>query len=173
MIGWRGSVGGIGGNAGYAPLDEAVVQALAERLAGSAMRWRGRGLSLFSVDAGGCGLCLVELRMLAAPAYDLERHGLRFVASPREADVLLVSGAMTRTLRDAVVQAWNAMPDPKLVVALGDCAIDGGVFKGSYATAGGVDNALTVDVTVAGCPPTPAQVLGALQTLAAAIARLS
>ena len=93
--------------------------------------------------------------MLNSIVYDLERFGLRFVASPRHADVLMVTGPMTRNMHEALLRTWSATPDPKWVVAVGDCAIDGGVFKGSYAISGGVDAALPVDLVIRGCPPTP------------------
>ena len=109
--------------------------------------------------------------MLAGAVYDLERFGLRFVASPRHADVLLVTGPVTRTMHGALVRTWQAMAEPKWVVAVGDCGIDGGVFKGSYAVSGGVDAAVPVDLVIRGCPPTPLQVLDGLRTLVEANAR--
>jgi Ni,Fe-hydrogenase III small subunit len=117
------------------------------------------------VDCGSCNGCELEIRMLDSIVYDLERFGLRFVPSPRHADVLLVTGPVTLNMREALLRTWDAAPDPKWVVAVGDCAIDGGVFKGSYAIAGGVDAALPVDLVVRGCPPTPAQMLDGLRAL--------
>ena len=146
-------------------IDEAATRLLADRLDAAAQRRLGRSLAIRMLDAGSCNGCELEIRMLTAITYDLERFGLRFVASPRHADVLLVTGPVTRTMQAPLRRAWNAMPDPKWVVAVGDCAIDGGVFKGSYAIAGGADAALTVDLVVRGCPPTPAQVLNGLRTL--------
>jgi Ni,Fe-hydrogenase III small subunit len=109
--------------------------------------------------------------MLNSIVYDLERFGLRFVASPRHADVLLVTGPVTRNMHEALLRTWTSTPDPKWVVAVGDCAIDGGVFKGSYAITGGIDSALPVDLTIRGCPPTPAQLLDGLRSLLEANSR--
>jgi len=154
----------------HAPDDEAA-QAFAVRLDAAAQQRLGRSLAIRSVNAGGCNGCELELRMLGAAVYDLERFGLRFVTSPRHADVLLVTGPVTRTMHAALVRTWQAMPDPKWVVAVGDCGIDGGVFKGSYAVSGGVDAAVPVDLTIRGCPPTPLQLLDGLRTLLEANAR--
>jgi Ni,Fe-hydrogenase III small subunit len=109
--------------------------------------------------------------MLGSIVYDLERYGLRFVASPRHANVLLVTGPVTRNMHEALVRTWTATPDPKWVVALGDCAIDGGVFKGSPAISGGIDAAVPVDLVIRGCPPTPATILAALCALVEANAQ--
>jgi len=138
---------------------------LAERLAAAALARLGRSLAIRMVAAGGCNGCEVELRLLASAVYDLERFGLRIVASPRHADVLLVAGPVTRTMHEAVLRTWQATPDPKWVVAVGDCAIDGGVFRGSYAISGGADAVLPVDMAIRGCPPTPAQLLDGLRCL--------
>jgi Ni,Fe-hydrogenase III small subunit len=155
------------GPATVAPVtpDAAATQVLAERLAAAAQARLGRSLSIRQVDAGSCNGCELEINMLNGIVYDLERFGLRFVASPRHADVLLVTGPVTRNMHDALVRTWQATPDPKWVVAVGDCAIDGGVFKGSYAISGGVDAAVPVDLTIRGCPPTPAQMLDGLRCL--------
>ena len=115
----------------------------------------GRSLAILHVDAGSCGGCEIELRAVRRAVYDLERFGMRFVSSPRHADVLLVTGPVTRNLVEALEQAHAAMPEPKFVVAVGDCAVDGGVFKGSYAVTGGVGTTLPVDLLISGCPPTP------------------
>jgi len=151
--------------------DEEAARALAVRLEAASQRRPGRGLAIRAVNAGGCNGCELELRMLAGAVYDLERFGLRFVASPRHADVLLVTGPVTRAMHGALVRTWQAMPEPKWVVAVGDCGIDGGVFKGSYAVSGGVDTAVPVDLTIRGCPPTPLQMLDGLRTLVEANAR--
>jgi Ni,Fe-hydrogenase III small subunit len=152
-------------------IDEATTQALAERLDAAAQQRLGRSLAIRHVDGGGCNGCELEIAMLASVVYDLERFGLRFVASPRHADVLLVTGPVTRTMQEAVLRTWQATPDPKWVVAVGDCAVDGGVFKGSYAVAGGVEAAIPVDLVVRGCPPAPAQILDGLRALLEANAR--
>jgi len=147
------------------PLDAAATRALAERLEAAAQRRLGRSLAIWPVDGGSCNGCELEIRMLNSIVYDLERFGLRFVASPRHADVLLVTGPVTRNLHEAVLRTFDATPDPKWVVAMGDCAIDGGVFKGSYAISGAVGMVLPVDLVVRGCPPTPAQLLSGLRAL--------
>lgn len=145
--------------------DPPTVAALAARLQAASQRRLGRSLAIRHVDAGSCNGCELELRMLGSAIYDLERFGLRFVASPRHADVLLVTGPVTRNMHEALLRAWAATPEPKWVVAAGDCAIDGGVFKGSYAVIGGVEAALPVDLMIRGCPPTPTQLLDGLRAL--------
>ncbi len=144
---------------------------MAARLDAAAQQRLGRSLAIRAVNAGGCNGCELELRMLAGAVFDLERFGIRFVASPRHADVLLVTGPVSKTMHGALVRTWQAMPEPKWVVAVGDCGIDGGVFKGSYAVSGGVDTAVPVDLTIRGCPPTPLQMLDGLRTLLEANAR--
>ncbi|KAA5612966.1 NADH-quinone oxidoreductase subunit NuoB [Rhodovastum atsumiense] len=152
-------------------VDEAATRALAERLAAASQRALGRSLAIRQVDAGSCNGCELEIHMLNGIVYDLERFGLRFVASPRHADVLLVTGPLTRNMQEALLRTWTATPDPKWVVAVGDCAIDGGAFKGSYAVAGGIEAAVPVDLVIRGCPPTPAQMLDGLRALVEANAR--
>ena len=146
-------------------IDEAATHELGARLAATSQQKLGRSLSIRQVDAGSCNGCELEIQMLSSIVYDLERFGLRFVASPRHADVLLVTGPITRNMADALLRTYNATPDPKFVVAVGDCAVDGGVFKGSYAIAGGVDTTIPVDLIIRGCPPTPAQLLEGLRLL--------
>ncbi len=153
------------------PVDAATTRALADRLAAASQARLGRSLAIRHVDSGSCNACELELQMLNSIVYDLERFGLRFVASPRHADVLLVTGPVSRNMQDALVRTWNATPDPKWVVAVGDCAIDGGVFKGRHAVMGGVESALQVDLLIQGCPPTPAQMLEGLRALVEANAR--
>ena len=142
-----------------------VVQALAERLEAAAQARLGRSLAIRHVDAGSCNGCELEINALAGVVYDLERFGVRFVASPRHADVLLVTGPLSRNMREALERTWACTPDPKWVVAAGDCAVDGGVFKGSYAVEGGVGAALPVDLIIPGCPPMPTQLLEGLLAL--------
>ena len=144
------------------------VAALAARLDAAAQVRLGRSLALFHVPAGGCGGCERELRALLGPLYALQRFGLGFVATPRQADVLVATGPLTGNMRGALLQAYAAMPEPRLVMAVGDCAVDGGVFKGSYAVDGGIAAALPVDLLVRGCPPGPADILAGLLTLLAA-----
>jgi Ni,Fe-hydrogenase III small subunit len=131
----------------------------------------GRSLAIRHLDAGSCGGCEIELRALNRAVFDLQRYGLRFVDSPRHADVLLVTGPLTRNLTEALEQAYTAMPEPKFVVAVGDCAVDGGVFKGSYAVVGGVGTTLPVDLLISGCPPAPERILAGLRALLEANAR--
>ena len=125
----------------------------------------GRSLSIRHVDAGSCNACELEIHALTNPYYDLERYGLRFVASPRHADVLLVTGPVTRNMHDALVAAYEAMPAPKWVIANGDCAKDGGCFAASPAVIGAASKLLPVDIHVPGCPPAPRTILAALLAL--------
>jgi Ni,Fe-hydrogenase III small subunit len=119
----------------------------------------GRSLHIREVDAGSCNGCEVEITALNNPIYDIERFGIHFVASPRHADMLLVTGPVTRNMEIALKQTYEATPDPKLVVAVGACAIGGGVFGKSYASCGGVDTVVPVDVHIPGCPPRPEALL--------------
>jgi Ni,Fe-hydrogenase III small subunit/formate hydrogenlyase subunit 6/NADH:ubiquinone oxidoreductase subunit I len=115
----------------------------------------GGSLAIREVDAGSCNGCEVEISALNSPVYDLERLGIHFVASPRHADMLLVTGPVTRNMEFALRKAYHATPDPKVVVAVGACGISGGIFGRNYATIGGVDQAVPVDVFIPGCPPRP------------------
>ena len=144
---------------------QAAVAALAERVEAAARARLGRSLAIREVDSGSCNGCELEINALGGVVYDLERFGLRFVASPRHADVLLVTGPLCRNMREALVRAYACTPDPKWVVAAGDCAVDGGVFKDSYATLGGIGEAVPVDLVIPGCPPTPTQMLEGLLAL--------
>jgi Ni,Fe-hydrogenase III small subunit len=119
----------------------------------------GRALGIREVDAGSCNGCEIEIGGMAGPVYDMERFGLHFVASPRHADLLLVTGPVTVNMASPLRKTWEATPDPKLVVGVGECARTCGVFKGSYALAGGVDDIVPVDAWVDGCPPEPADIL--------------
>lgn len=145
--------------------DDAALAELALSLDRAARRRLGRSLSIREVDAGSCNGCELEIHALNNVFYDLERFGLRFVASPRHADVLLVTGPVTRNMREALQRTYNATPDPKWVVAVGDCAADGGIFADSYAVAGGVSKVVPVDLHIRGCPPTPTQLLKGLLAL--------
>jgi Ni,Fe-hydrogenase III small subunit len=124
----------------------------------------GRALCIRQVDAGSCNGCELELHALGNPYYSIESLGIRFVASPRHADMLLVTGPVSRHMEVALRRTYDATPDPKLVVAVGDCGACGGVFGAGYATRGAVANVIPVDVVVAGCPPTPAQVMSGILT---------
>ena len=138
---------------------------LARSLNQRARQTLGRSLSIRHVDAGSCNGCELEIHALNNAFYDLERFGLRFVASPRHADVLLVTGPVTKNMREALERTYAATPDPKWVVAAGDCALDGGLFAGSYACVGGVSSVIPVDLHIRGCPPTPTQLLQGLLSL--------
>jgi Ni,Fe-hydrogenase III small subunit len=145
--------------------DDAALAGLAQQVDHTARRRLGRSLSIRQVDAGSCNGCELEIHALNNAFYDIERFGLRFVASPRHADVLLVTGPVTGNMREALYRTWAATPDPKWVVAVGDCALDGGVFKESYAVVGGVSAVVPVDMHIIGCPPTPTALLKALLAL--------
>ena len=151
---------------------ETSVAELAQRLEATARRRLGRSLSIRQVDAGSCNGCELEIHALNNVYYDLERFGLRFVASPRHADVLLVTGPVTRNMREALERTYRATPDPKWVVAVGDCGFDGGVFAGSYACAGGVSAVIPVDLHIRGCPPNPTALLQGLIALVESVERL-
>src|SRR5438067_8453580 len=145
--------------------DDAALAELAAQVDRAARRRLGRSLSIREVDAGSCNGCELEINALQNAFYDLERFGLRFVASPRHADVLLVTGPVTKNMREALERTYNATPDPKWVVAVGDCAADGGIFAGSYAVAGGVSKVVPVDLHIRGCPPPPTEILKGLIAL--------
>jgi len=145
--------------------DPAALEELAANVDRSARRKLGRSLSIREVDAGSCNGCELEIHALNNAFYDLERFGLRFVASPRHADVLLVTGPVTRNMREALDRTYRATPDPKWVVAVGHCAVDGGIFAGSYGVVGGVGTVVPVDLHIKGCPPTPTQLLRGLLAL--------
>jgi Ni,Fe-hydrogenase III small subunit len=144
---------------------DAALAELAGRLDAAARRRLGHSLSIREVDAGSCNGCELEIHALNNAFYDLERFGLRFVASPRHADVLMVTGPVTKNMREALERTYNATPDPKWVVAVGDCAANGGIFAGSYAVAGGVNDVIPVDLHISGCPPRPMQLLQGLLAL--------
>jgi Ni,Fe-hydrogenase III small subunit len=149
--------------------DAATVE-LVRQVEASTRRLLGRALAIRQVDAGSCNGCELEISGLTSPVYDVERFGVHFVASPRHADLLLVTGPVTRNMEVPLRKTYEATPDPKLVVAVGDCAKTCGVFRGSYAVAGSVDQIVPVDVFVAGCPPEPADIL---RGILAALDRLS
>jgi Ni,Fe-hydrogenase III small subunit len=154
--------------AGAAAADPGAVAAMAERLRSAGMRRLGRSLAILHVAAGSCGGCELELRATGNLIHDLGQYGLSFAASPRHADVLLITGVAGRNMLEAVREARAAMPDPVFVIALGDCAVDGGVFKGAAANSGGADRILPVDLMIPGCPPDPARIIEALLAVLAA-----
>lgn len=147
-----------------APAD-AAIEELARALAREGRRRLGRSLSIREVDAGSCNGCELEIHALNNAFYDVERFGLHFVASPRHADVLLVTGPVTKNMAEALKRTYDATPAPKWVVAVGDCARDGGCFAGSYAVLGGVSAVVPVDLHIAGCPPDPTSLLRGLLAL--------
>ncbi len=145
--------------------DGVAIRDLATRLDAAARRRLGRSLSIRAVDTGSCNGCELELQALSNPFHDLERFGLRFVASPRHADVLLATGPVAKNMREALERTYAAMPSPKWVVAAGDCALDGGCFSDSPAVIGRLDAVLPVDLRIPGCPPTPTDLLRGLLAL--------
>ncbi|MBX6373047.1 MAG: NADH-quinone oxidoreductase subunit NuoB [Acetobacteraceae bacterium] len=147
------------------PLDDPELAELGRKLDAAARQRLGRSLAIREVDAGSCNGCELEIHALNNAFHDLERFGVHFVASPRHADVLFVTGPVTKNMREALERTWRATPDPKWVVAVGDCAIDGGLFAGSYACVGGVSAVVPVDLHIRGCPPTPTQLIKGLLTL--------
>lgn len=145
--------------------DDAALAELAASVERAARKRLGRSLSIREVDAGSCNGCELEIHALNNAFYDLERFGLRFVASPRHADVLLVTGPVSKNMQEALRRTYDATPDPKWVVAVGDCAADGGIFAASYAVTGGVHEVVAVDLHIRGCPPSPVQLLKGLLAL--------
>lgn len=145
-----------------APRTRDATDALAARLGETIARLLRRSLHIRHLDAGSCNGCDWEIQTLLGPVYDIQRLGIDIVASPRHADLLLVTGSVTRNLERAARATYAAMPQPALVVAVGACACGGGVLQGSYCTAGGVDNVLPVDVYIPGCPPRPHALLQGL-----------
>ena len=139
------------------PIDDSL--RVAERLQDEIRRILGRALCVRQVDAGSCNGCELEIHALNNPLYNVEGLGIRFVASPRHADLLLVTGPVARSMELALKRTYDATPDPKLVVAVGDCGCTGGIFGESYASAGRVANVIPVDVAVSGCPPSPTRIL--------------
>ena len=150
-----------------APEADEALRGTAQRLSEAMLRRLGRALVIRHVDAGSCNGCELEIHALGNPYYNLEALGIRFAASPRHADLLLVTGPVAKNMEVAVKRAYDATPTPKLVVAVGDCGATGGLFGESYASCGKVANVIPVDVVIPGCPPTPLQLM---QGILAAIA---
>jgi Ni,Fe-hydrogenase III small subunit len=155
-----GSVG-IVTEAAPPPADELRIR---ERLEAQILATLGRALCIRHVDAGSCNGCELEIHALNNPIYNIEGLGIKFVASPRHADLLLVTGPVARNMELALKRTFDATPDPKLVVAVGDCGCTGGIFGESYASAGRVANVIPVDVAVPGCPPSPTRILAGILT---------
>src|ERR1700757_296382 len=146
------------------PLTMTGPAALAGELDLKAKQKLGRSLAIRQVDAGSCNGCELEIHALGNPYYNIEGLGIRFVASPRHADMLLVTGPVSRHMAEALRRTYEATPEPKLVVAVGDCGCTGGIFGESYASCGRVSNVIPVDVAVPGCPPSPRQILSGILT---------
>ncbi len=138
---------------------EDEIEIMGQRLNNKIRDIFGRSLHIREVDAGSCNACEVEVTALSNPVYDIERFGLHVVASPRHADMLLVTGPVTRNMELALLKTYNATPSPKLVAAMGSCACNGGIFGDTYASGGGVDKFIPVDVYIPGCPPRPQAVI--------------
>ena len=147
-----------------APLADEALRVGAARLNEDVLRLLGRALAIRHVDAGSCNGCELEIHALNNPYYNLEGLGIKFVASPRHADLLLVTGPVSRHMEEALRRTYEAVPEPKLVVAAGDCGCDGGIFGENYASRGRVANVIPVDVAVPGCPPPPAAIMQAIVT---------
>jgi len=150
-----------------------ALRALSQRLETLALERLGRALAVRHVDAGSCNGCELEIHALCNPYYNLEGLGMKFVASPRHADLLLVTGPVSRNMEQALLRTYAAVPEPKLVVAVGDCGCSGGIFGESYASRGRVSNVLPVDVAVPGCPQQPAAILQAILTAVTSARRSS
>jgi len=147
-----------------APDADPSLRQLEQRLNEVVLKHFGRSLAIRHVDAGSCNGCELEIHACNSPHYNLERLGIRFVASPRHADLLLVTGPVSRHMETALRRTYDATPEPKLVVAIGDCGCSGGVFGESYASRGKVSNVIPVDVAVPGCPPEPLAIIQGILT---------
>ncbi len=146
------------------PATDEALRLTGQRLGAAMLRQLGRALVIRHIDAGSCNGCELEIHALNNPYYNLEAIGIKFAASPRHADLLLVTGPVAKNMEVAVKRAYDATPAPKLVVAIGDCGCTGGVFGESYASCGRVSNVIPVDVAVPGCPPTPLQLMQGILT---------
>ena len=146
------------------PHAQDALRVVSERLSAETLRLLGRALAIRQVDAGSCNGCELEIHALNNPYYSLEGLGIKFVASPRHADMLLVTGPVAKNMEVALRRTWEAVPEPKLVVALGDCGCSGGIFGESYASCGRVANVIPVDVAVPGCPPSPLAIMQGILT---------
>jgi len=146
------------------PLPDEQMRVVTQRLSAAVLRGFGGALTIRHVDAGSCNGCELDIHATNNPYYDLEGLGIRFVASPRHADMLLVTGPVSRNMETALRRTFDAVPEPKLVVAIGDCGCTGGIFGESYASCGRVSNVIPVDVAVPGCPPTPLAIMTGILT---------
>jgi len=146
------------------PVADEALRVTAQRLEKAMLDTLGRALVIRQIDAGSCNGCELEIHALGNPYYNLEGLGIRFAASPRHADLLLVTGPVAKNMQVALKRAYDATPEPKLVVAVGDCGCGGGIFGESYASCGKVANVIPVDVAVPGCPPTPLALMQGILT---------
>jgi Ni,Fe-hydrogenase III small subunit len=146
------------------PEADETLRVTSERLREEVLRWFAGALTIRHVDAGSCNGCELEIHAMNNPYHNLEGLGIRFVASPRHADMLLVTGPVSRNMEVALKRTYDATPEPRLVVAVGDCGCTGGIFGESYASCGRVSNVIPVDVAIPGCPPTPVQMMRGILT---------
>jgi len=146
------------------PQVDETLRVVSERLRADVLQYFAGALTIRHVDAGSCNGCELEIHMCNNPYYNLEGLGIKFVASPRHADMLLVTGPVSRNMEVALRRTYDATPDPKIVVAIGDCGCTGGIFGESYASCGRVSNVIPVDVAVPGCPPTPLSIMRGILT---------
>ena len=146
------------------PQTDEAMRLVEQRLQQEILDVFGGALAIRQVDAGSCNACELEIHAVSNAYYNIEGLGIKFVASPRHADLLLVTGPVSRHMEIALRRTYDATPEPKLVVAIGDCACDGGIFGESYATCGKISNVIPVDVVVSGCPPAPAAILQGILT---------
>jgi Ni,Fe-hydrogenase III small subunit len=156
-----------------APQPDPALRQIEQRLQEAVLKHFARSLSIRHVDAGSCNGCELEIHACNSPHYNLERLGIRFVASPRHADLLLVTGPVSRNMEIALRRTYDATPEPKLVVAIGDCGCTGGIFGESYASRGRVSNVIPVDVAVPGCPPDPLAIMQGILTAVTASGKRS
>jgi Ni,Fe-hydrogenase III small subunit len=154
-----------------APHADEALRRLEQQLGATILKHFGRSLAIRHVDAGSCNGCELEIHAANGPHYNLERLGIKFVASPRHADMLLVTGPVSRNMETALKRTYAATPEPKLVVAIGDCGCTGGIFGESYASCGRVANVIPVDVAVPGCPPPPTAIIQGILTAVSAAKR--
>lgn len=147
-----------------APAADEALRVTAQQLTSAMAKQLGRALVIRHIDAGSCNGCELEINALNSPYYNLEALGIKFAASPRHADLLLVTGPVAKNMEVAVKRTYDATPAPKLVVAVGDCGCTGGLFGESYASCGRVSNVIPVDVAIPGCPPTPLQLMQGILT---------
>jgi Ni,Fe-hydrogenase III small subunit len=146
------------------PSPDESLRKVSGRLNDAVLQLLGKALAIRHVDAGSCNGCELEIHAVNNPYYNLEGLGIKFVASPRHADMLLVTGPVSRNMEEALRRTWAATPEPKLVVAIGDCGCNGGIFGENYASCGRVSNVIPVDVEVPGCPPTPEAIMQGILT---------